>query len=150
VIAAAWAGRSTCSSRAAVGALLYDDNDRVIASGFNGAPRGFPHCDAVGCNLDADHHCINAIHAEENALLQCAYIGRSTQGLMVFTTHIPCWRCTLRLIQAGVKRVTYMQEYGSKVKETITVLHGFGIPIEQYTGWRSNNELLSKISKIDT
>lgn len=133
-IAEALAKRSTCSSRAAVGAILFDNDNRIIATGFNGSPRGFPHCDDVGCELDADKHCINSIHAEENALLQCAYIGRSTQGLSIFTTHIPCWRCTLRLIQAGIVRVVYEKEYGSMVKETINVFNEFNIQVDCFHG----------------
>lgn len=128
------AKRSTCSSRAAVGAILFDHDDRIIATGFNGSPRGFPHCDDEGCKLDKDGHCMNAIHAEENALLQCAFIGRSTSGLSIFTTHIPCWRCTLRLIQAGISNIIYIKDYGSMVKETISTCHSYGITINQFHG----------------
>lgn len=135
-IARALAKRSTCSARAAVGALLFDDDHRIIATGYNGAPRGFPHCDEDGCKVDSDKHCMNAIHAEENALLQCAFIGRSTKGLMIFTTHIPCWKCTLRLIQAGIKRIVYEKEYGSMVIETINTCNAFGILIDKYAGRR--------------
>lgn len=133
-IAEALAKRSTCSSRAAVGAILFDDDNRIIATGYNGSPRGFPHCDEVGCKLDSDKHCLNSIHAEENALLQCAYIGRSTKGLMLFSTHIPCWRCTLRLIQAGIKRIVYEKEYGSTVTDTINICNSFGIPVDKFNG----------------
>jgi dCMP deaminase len=132
-IVRALAKRSTCSARAAVGALLYDNDHRVIATGYNGSPRGFKHCDDVGCEFDeGGKHCINSIHAEENALLQCAAIGRSTTGLMIFTTHFPCWRCALRLVQAGIFKVTYIDEYGSDVQKTINMLNSYGILVDRY------------------
>jgi dCMP deaminase len=133
-IATALGERSTCSSRAKVGAILYDDDYRIIATGYNGSPRHFPHCDEIGCALDSDGHCKNSIHAEENALLQCAVIGRSTVGLMIFTTHSPCWHCALRLLQAGITRVTYMQPYGSVVEAVVYTLHEHGCLVEHYIG----------------
>jgi dCMP deaminase len=132
VIVTALGERSTCSSRAKVGALLYDDDNRIIATGYNGAPFGFPHCDDVGCNLDNDNHCKNAIHAEENALLQCAVIGRSTRGLRCFTTHSPCWRCALRLIQAGIVEVNYIMPYGREVDQILTMLHDHKVLVSVY------------------
>lgn len=134
LIVTALGERSTCSSRAKVGALLYDTDYRIIATGYNGSPFGFDHCDDVGCNLDTDGHCQNAIHAEENALLQCAVVGRSTKGLRIFTTHSPCWRCSLRLVQAGISEVVYIHPYGSKVAEIVRMLDVHCIPVSQYVG----------------
>ena len=129
-IATALGNRSTCSSRAKVGAILFDDDYRIIATGYNGAPRGCPHCDDVGCRLDSDGHCLNSIHAEENSLLQCAYIGRSTEGLNIFTTHSPCYRCSLRLLQAGIKRIVYMHPYGSHVFEIQQMMIDHGVAFD--------------------
>jgi dCMP deaminase len=134
-IASVLAERSTCSSRAAVGAILFDDDNRIIATGYNGAPRGFPHCDEVGCKFGSDgRHCQSAIHAEENALLQCCVIGRSTSGLMLFTTHSPCYPCMLRLIQAGIKQVVYMQPYGNYVPEINWEFTRHHVMVSEYTG----------------
>jgi len=135
-IASSLAQRSSCSARAAVGAILYDDHYRLIATGYNGSPFGFAHCDEVGCNFDESGHCQNSIHAEENAIIQCAVVGRPTSGLSLFTTHIPCWRCTMRILQAGIIRVTYMKDYGRDVVKSIEVFSKYGIPVEEYLGWK--------------
>jgi dCMP deaminase len=111
-IARAWAKRSTCSSKVAVGAVLVSSDGRVIASGYNGSPRGEPHCDDVGCLTDTDGHCLRAIHAEENALIQCAIHGISSVGTMLISTHQPCDRCARRLAQAGVIIAYYLEPYG--------------------------------------
>lgn len=134
MVAIAMAERSTCSARVRVGAVLFDKDHRVIATGYNGAPRGFKHCDDIGCDLDSDGHCKNSIHAEENALLQCAVIGRSTEGLSIFTTHIPCWKCALRLVQAGITDVIYMEPYGSDVLKTTTMFLSHNVRCSSYTG----------------
>ena len=105
--------RSTCSRRVKVGAVLADIGGRIIATGYNGVPRHMDHCDDVGCVLDeAGIHCLRAIHAEENAILQCAYYGISTDGLILYTTVRPCERCAVRLLQAGIRKVFYLQDYG--------------------------------------
>jgi dCMP deaminase len=126
--------RSTCSARAKVGALLFDGENRIIATGYNGVPFGFAHCDDLGCDKDSDGHCKNAIHAEENALLQCAIIGRSTVGLRLFTTHSPCWKCTLRLIQAGITEIIYISPYGSDLQKVIKTLNVHHISLSQFVG----------------
>lgn len=133
-IVKALAKRSTCSQRAMVGAILYDDLHRIVAEGYNGTARGLPHCDDNACVTDKDGHCIMTIHAEENALLQCAATGIATAGLSIFVTHSPCVKCTIRLIQAGIKRVTYVNKYGT-IKDHDTALRLFktaNIPVEQY------------------
>lgn len=102
---------STCSSRAKVGAVLYDDDFRIVATGYNGSPQGFPHCDVIGCVTDATGACIAAVHAEVNAILQCAIYGISTRGLNLHVTHSPCDRCAIVVVRAGIKSVSYTTEY---------------------------------------
>lgn len=58
--------RATCP-RASIGVVLVDRDRRIISTGFNGAPRGEPHCTDVGCEIFADH-CVRAVHAEVNAV----------------------------------------------------------------------------------
>lgn len=58
-----------------------------------------------------DGHCIRTLHAEMNAILQCAENGVSTRGAAVYVTYYPCLNCTKALIQAGVKRVYYAHDY---------------------------------------
>lgn len=102
------ASRSTCT-RLSVGALIVRDN-RVIASGYNGSVSGETHCIDEGC-LIQEGHCVRTIHAEVNAVLQCAKYGIATQGSEVYVTHFPCLNCTKTLIQAGIKRVNYIEDY---------------------------------------
>ena len=71
--------RSTCQ-RLSVGATIVKDN-RIIAGGYNGSVAGEVHCIDEGCLIE-DGHCIRTIHAEMNALLQCAKQGVSTMELL--------------------------------------------------------------------
>lgn len=100
--------RSTCS-RLSVGATIVKDN-RVIANGYNGSVSGDEHCIDVGCHV-IDNHCVRTIHAEMNALLQCAKYGTETKGAVIYVTHFPCLNCTKSLIQAGITKIYYGEDY---------------------------------------
>ncbi|MEK0398004.1 ComE operon protein 2 [Tetragenococcus halophilus] len=100
--------RSTCS-RLEVGATLVKDR-RIIAGGYNGSVSGDKHCIDHGCYL-VDGHCIRTIHAEMNAILQCAKFGISTEGAEIYVTHFPCLQCTKALLQADVKTIHYLNNY---------------------------------------
>lgn len=108
-LAEAWALRSTCL-RGNVGCVFVDDSGYVLSSGYNGAPRGLPHCDQVGC-LEYDDHCVRSVHAEMNAIIFAARQGVSLVNSRVFTTTRPCIRCTGMLIQVGVKEIIWRHEY---------------------------------------
>jgi dCMP deaminase len=58
-----------------------------------------------------DGHCIRTIHAEMNALLQCAKFGVATQNAEIYVTHYPCLQCCKAIIQAGIKKVYYATDY---------------------------------------
>lgn len=102
------ATRSTCLRRQ-VGAVLVREN-RLIATGYNGAVRGAPHCTEVGC-LIVDGHCVRTVHAELNAILQCAATGTPSAGATLITTSFPCVACAKAAVQAGVERVVYLSAY---------------------------------------
>lgn len=102
------ATRATCP-RAQVGCVLVRDNQQ-LTSGYNGSPRHLDHCIDVGC-LIRDGHCVRCLHAEQNAIIQAALHGVSTQGATCFVTHYPCILCAKMLINAGVQRVVYVVEY---------------------------------------
>lgn len=108
-VAQAVAMRATCQRRQ-VGAVLVDAGGYIISTGYNGAPRGLPHCPPDdGC---VEHgHCANAVHAELNALLQAGRSGRSTDGCTLYTTASPCRGCMSAAINAGVKRVVFAAPY---------------------------------------
>lgn len=107
-IADAVSGRSTCLRRS-VGAVLARDK-RILATGYNGAPEGLPHCLDVGC-LIVDGHCVRTLHAEQNALLQAAAHGVSTEGATIYVTSEPCLQCTKMLLNARVGTIVYRDEY---------------------------------------
>ena len=106
--AALLASRSTCK-RLSVGAVLVRDK-RIIAGGYNGSVSGDDHCIDEGCYL-RDGHCVRTIHAEMNAILQCARFGMSTDGASLYVTDFPCLQCTKSLLQAGIKEINYIRNY---------------------------------------
>jgi dCMP deaminase len=110
------ARRSTCLRRQ-VGATLVRDR-QILVTGYNGAPRGLPHCDEVGClRLSMDipsgerHELCRGLHAEQNAIIQAANHGVSLKDATLYTTTHPCIICTKMIINAGIRRVVYQQGY---------------------------------------
>ncbi|GEN47825.1 ComE operon protein 2 [Ligilactobacillus pobuzihii] len=100
--------RSTCK-RLSVGAILVRDK-RIIAGGYNGSVSGDVHCIDDNCYL-VDGHCVRTIHAEMNAILQCAKFGVATDGSEIYVTDFPCLQCTKMLLQAGVQKIYYLRNY---------------------------------------
>lgn len=109
------ATRATCPRRH-VGAVIVRDR-RILATGYNGAPRGISHCPPNGGETDWPEgclragHCIRALHAEQNALLQAAMIGVPCEGSNIYVTCQPCNTCAKMLINAGIRRVIYEGDY---------------------------------------
>jgi dCMP deaminase len=107
------ATRSTCS-RASVGCVLVRDN-RIIACGYNGAPRGHRHCEHVPLGpgmIDSDLyrindvlHCEIGVHAETNAVADCARRGVSCDGCIAYVSFKPCRNCELLMVSAGILKV---------------------------------------------
>ncbi|HET7615778.1 MAG TPA: ComE operon protein 2 [Bacillales bacterium] len=102
------ATRSTCT-RLTVGATIVRDK-RIIAGGYNGSISGGVHCVDEGCYV-IDGHCVRTIHAEMNAILQCAKFGVSTAGAELYVTHFPCLQCCKSIIQSGIKFLYYAKDY---------------------------------------
>lgn len=116
------ASRSTCMRRQ-VGTVLVKDN-RVLATGYNGAPSQLPHCYEVGCLREKmgvppgeRHELCRGLHAEQNAVIQAAYHGVSVKGAVLYSTHFPCVICTKMLINAGIRRVVYLEGYPDALSE---------------------------------
>jgi dCMP deaminase len=103
------ATRATCD-RKQVGAVVVTEDHRVVATGYNGAPKGMPSCDQVGHML-VDNHCVASLHAESNAL---DFAGRFALGCSIYVTASPCFDCAKRIINAGIVRVTYDEAYESR------------------------------------
>lgn len=100
--------RSTCT-RLTVGATIVRDK-RIIAGGYNGSVTGDAHCVDEGCYI-IDGHCVRTIHAEMNAILQCAKFGVATENAEIYVTHFPCLPCTKMILQAGIKKIHYLEDY---------------------------------------
>lgn len=108
--------RSTCIRRQ-VGAVIVKDH-RIIATGYNGAAAGAPHCEETGCLREKlgiksgeRHELCVAIHAEQNAIVQAARHGTPIDGATLYCTHQPCAICAKMLINAGIKRIVYSGDY---------------------------------------
>jgi len=110
------AQRSTCTRRN-VGCVFAKDR-RVLATGYNGAPRGVRHCGEIGClrghmgiASGERHELCRGVHAEQNAIIQAATFGVNIEGSTVYTTHQPCFICTKMLINAKVMMIVYKEPY---------------------------------------
>lgn len=119
------AKRSTCQ-RASVGAVLARDG-RIVSIGYNGAPAGLPHCDHI--NSD-DEPCTKTVHAEANAIAFAAKNGVATDDTTLFCTHSPCNDCAKLIINAGICRVVYWEEY--RLCHPVALLQEAGVRVEQY------------------
>ena len=108
--------RGNCMKRK-VAAILVKDK-RIIATGYNGTPRGVKNCNEGGCprcnglgksgaNLE---ECLCS-HAEENAITQSAYHGVNIKGATLYTTYSPCLLCTKMIINSGICEVVYQHDY---------------------------------------
>lgn len=130
------ATRSTCLRRQ-VGAVLVQGR-HIIATGYNGAPEGLPHCLEVGC-LREDlqvpsgqrHEMCIGVHAEQNLLIQAALAGSSPEGATLYCTHQPCIICAKILINARVKRVVFLGDYPDALSRRL--LAQAGVELMQYS-----------------
>lgn len=119
--------RSTCT-RLAVGAIIVRDR-RIIAGGYNGSVSGDVHCSDVGCKV-VDGHCVRTIHAEVNAIIQCAKFGVPTDGADIYVSYFPCLQCTKTIIQAGIKNLYYLHDYQNS-EYAVELLEHAGINIHK-------------------
>ena len=108
--------RSTCK-RHSVGAVLVKDKV-VLATGYNGAPKGAKDCLEKGClrdELDIKSgeraEICRAVHAEQNAIIQAASSGSNSQDSVMYCTHSPCIICAKIMANAGVKKVVVFEQY---------------------------------------
>jgi len=119
--------RSTCT-RLSVGATIVRDK-RIIAGGYNGSVSGDVHCIDEGCHM-VDNHCVRTIHAEMNAILQCAKFGVPTEGAEIYVTHFPCLQCTKMLLQAGIKKIHYLTDYRND-QYALNLISVVGVTVDQ-------------------
>lgn len=108
--------RATCFKKK-VGAVLVKDR-QILATGYNGAPKGVKNCFELGNCLRAQNNLksgerleyCRATHAEQNAVAQAASQGVNTKGATLYTMRFPCILCAKLLINAGVKEIVYREE----------------------------------------
>ncbi len=127
--------RSTCLRRQ-VGAIIVRDNN-IIATGYNGSPKGVRHCDKNLClrenaNIVSGqrHELCRGTHAEQNAIIQAAVNGTSIKDATIYVTHSPCILCSKMLINAGIEKIIYKGDYPDSA--SIEILKEAGVEIIKY------------------
>ncbi|MBQ1605618.1 MAG: dCMP deaminase family protein [Bacteroidales bacterium] len=123
-MAAIWAKNSYCKRRQ-VGALLVKDK-MIISDGFNGTPAGFEN----QCEDENDVTKPYVLHAEANAITKVAKSGNSSEGATLYITTSPCIECAKLIIQSGIERVVYSEEY--RKSEGIELLKRANIKVENF------------------
>lgn len=116
-----WAENSYCKRRQ-VGAIIVKDK-MIISDGYNGTPSGFENI----CEEDNGLTKPYVLHAEANAITKIARSGNNSDGATLYVTAAPCIECAKLIIQAGIKRVVYSEEY--RLKDGIELLQRAGIEV---------------------
>lgn len=122
-MASSWAQLSHCN-RKQVGALIVKD-DMIISDGYNGTPSGFDNC----CEDDNGETHWYVLHAEANAILKVAKSTNNAKGATLYLTLSPCKDCSKLILQAGIKRVVFVNLY--KDSEGVDFLQAAGVDVEQ-------------------
>ena len=120
-MAQVWASLSK-SKRKNVGALVVK-NGTIISDGYNGTPSGFPNdCE----DIDGNTHWY-VLHAEANAILKTARSTQDISGSTLYLTLSPCKDCSKLIIQSGIKKIAYLEDY--RDQDGIKILRAAGIEI---------------------
>lgn len=120
-MARVWAENSYCKRRQ-VGALIVKEN-MIISDGYNGTPSGFENV----CEDETGITKSYVLHAEANAITKVAASTNNSQGATIYITASPCLECAKLIIQSGIKRVVYDDEY--RLKDGIELLQRAGIEV---------------------
>lgn len=122
-MAAIWARNSYCKRRQ-VGAIIVKDR-MIISDGYNGTPSGFENI----CEDESGVTKPYVLHAEANAITKVAKSGNSSLGATLYVTASPCMECAKLIIQAGIRRVVYRDEY--RITDGIDLLRKAGVEVEK-------------------
>lgn len=117
-----WAENSYCKRRQ-VGALIVKDK-MIISDGYNGTPVGFENICEDENNVTKPY----VLHAEANAITKIARSGNNSDGATLYVTAAPCIECAKLIIQAGISRVIYSEEY--RIEDGIDLLRRAGIKVK--------------------
>ena len=130
--------RSTCLRRT-VGAVAVKDK-RSLATGYNGAPAGTPHCLDIGCLREQlkvpsgeRHELCRGLHAEQNVIIQAAVHGISLYGAEVYCTTQPCLICSKMLINCGISAIWYAVAYPDELAGRMLAEAGVRSELLPYT-----------------
>lgn len=114
------AARASCD-RGQSSAVIVDQDNNIVSTGYVGAPSGLPDCYEAGHDLvtigvqgkpeEETSHCVRTIHAEMNAILNAAKKGVPCKGATMYCIMVPCRSCAMAIIQSGIKRVVACYEY---------------------------------------
>lgn len=121
-MAAIWAENSYCKRRQ-VGALLVKDK-MIISDGFNGTPAGFENV----CEDELNQTKPYVLHAEANAIMKVAASSNSSRGATIYVTSSPCIECAKLIIQSGIRRVVYSEDY--RLADGIELLKRAGVEVD--------------------
>jgi len=130
-MAAIWAQNSYCNRRK-VGALLIKDK-MIISDGYNGTPSGFENV----CEDENGKTKPYVLHAEANAITKVAKSNNSSEGATLYVTSSPCLECAKLIIQAGIKRVVFTDNY--RLDDGIILLKNANIEVRQVEIEELNN-----------
>lgn len=117
-----WAENSYCKRRQ-VGALIVKDK-MIISDGYNGTPSGFENVCEDENNVTKPY----VLHAEANAITKIARSSNNSDGATLYVTAAPCIECAKLIIQAGISRVIYSEEY--RIEDGINLLRRAGIEVK--------------------
>lgn len=128
------ARRSTCIRKGRqIGTVIVNDRHEIVATGYNGNPRGMEHCEQIGCIREKQKipsgersEVCTAVHSEQNALIQA---GTRSRGGTMYTMFNPCNSCAKMIANAGLVRVVYTVEYPEKMG--LKVLKDCGVTVRK-------------------
>lgn len=138
----AWlvSGWSSCyRSGRQIGAVIVKNN-RILTTGYNGAPQNIKSCvekgecmrDTLGIASGTKHELCYAVHAEQNAIVQAAKLGLAIDGATLYCTHQPCVICAKLIINSGITRIVYQNQYPDDF--SIELLKESGVIMEKFEG----------------
>lgn len=125
--------RMTNCPKAGHGTIIVRDKT-VVADGYNGVPRGFPHpteCGRMDLPSGASYHAcaVPCLHSETNAIFNAARLGARTEGAMLYVTGEPCLGCSEAIVQAGISRVIFASGRPMAEHPGLRLLYGLGVEL---------------------
>lgn len=129
------ARRSTCIRKGRqIGTVIVNDRHEIVATGYNGNPRGMRHCEETGCVREMQRipsgeraEVCTAVHSEQNALIQA---GTRSRGGTMYTLFNPCNTCAKMIANAGIVRVVYTLEYPERMG--LRILKDCGVKVKRH------------------